>query len=51
LQMMTQPPADLGKAPAPSRERYGLKGTPDKGAFAGQRGHKSIKAAHAVAHK
>ena len=51
MQLMKQPPPDLGKAPAPSRERYGLKGIPDKGAVAGQRGHKSNKASHAAARK
>jgi hypothetical protein len=39
MQLMSQPPADLGKAPSQSRQRNGLKGTPDHGAVAGRGGH------------
>ena len=40
LQLMSQPPADVGKAPPASRQRCGLKGTPDRGAVAGRGGHR-----------
>jgi hypothetical protein len=40
LQLMSQPPADVGKAPSASRQRNGLKGTPDHGAVAGRGGHR-----------
>ena len=39
LQLMPAPPADLGKAPAAARQRYGLKATPDPDAVAGHGGH------------
>lgn len=39
MQLMASPPPDLGKAPAASRARYGLKPSPDKGAVAGNGGH------------
>jgi phosphatidylserine/phosphatidylglycerophosphate/cardiolipin synthase-like enzyme len=39
MQLMSQPPADLGKAPALSRQRNGLKPRPDHGALAGRGGH------------
>jgi hypothetical protein len=40
MQLMSQPPGDVGKAPGPSRQRHGLKGTPDDAAVAGHGGHK-----------
>lgn len=43
MQLMKAPPQDLGKAPAASRIRYGLRGTPQPGAVAGQLGHASKK--------
>jgi phosphatidylserine/phosphatidylglycerophosphate/cardiolipin synthase-like enzyme len=39
LQVMTQPPPDLSRAPAGSRQRNGLKPKADHGAVAGQGGH------------
>ena len=39
MQLMSSPPPDLGKAPAASRARYGLKPSPDPGAVAGHGGH------------
>lgn len=39
LQIMSAPPADLGKAPPSSRSRYGLKAKADPGAIAGLGGH------------
>jgi PLD-like domain len=41
MQMMSSPPPDLGKAPAASRARYGLKPSPDPGAVAGHGGYEA----------
>ena len=38
-QLMHTPPPDLGKAPATSRQRYGLTPVPEKNAVAGLGGH------------
>jgi phosphatidylserine/phosphatidylglycerophosphate/cardiolipin synthase-like enzyme len=39
MQLMHAPPPDLGKAPAASRQRYGLTPVPEKNAVAGLGGH------------
>jgi len=38
FQLMSKPPVDSGKAPPQSRQRYGLKPKPDRGALAGNGG-------------